>query len=242
MRTLLVSLSAPLFALACLTGCGDDTSSGTGGAGGASGQGGATATGSPSGSGGGNGGSTGAGTNGTSTNGSTGSMPDTVGSSGDTSSSTGAGGDVEPPGMEGMTAAHNAARASVDPPAASPIPPLSWDGTIGATAQSYADNCVFEHSGNQYGENLFASAGQSPSPADVVGSWVEEAAFYDYDANSCSDVCGHYTQVVWADSLRLGCGHTTCNTNSPFGADFPTWDLWVCNYDPPGNFNGERPY
>jgi hypothetical protein len=154
------------------------------------------------------------------------------------SSSTGVG-DVEPPGLEGITDAHNAARASVDPPASPPIPPLAWSPDVAAVAQAYAENCVFEHSDNDYGENLYATTGQA-TPQEVVGSWVSEVAFYDYEANTCSDVCGHYTQVVWAESLRLGCGFANCTTGSPFGSG--GWQLWVCNYDPPGNFVGERPY
>lgn len=143
--------------------------------------------------------------------------------------------------MNGMTAAHNAARASVSPPASPAIPPLVWDGGIAAVAQAYAENCVFKHSSNQYGENLFASAGGGTTPQSVVDSWVSEAADYNYASNSCSGVCGHYTQVVWAKTARLGCGMAQCSKNSPF-MGFPNWEIWVCNYDPPGNFVGEKPY
>jgi uncharacterized protein YkwD len=120
-----------------------------------------------------------------------------------------------------------------------PIPPLTWSGTVAATAQAWANNCMFKHSGGQYGENIFATSGMA-KPSDVVGSWVSEQAKYDYANNSCSAVCGHYTQVVWAKSLRLGCAVADCTQNSPFGGG--NWQFWVCNYDPPGNFVGERPY
>jgi hypothetical protein len=33
-----------------------------------------------------------------------------------------------------------------------------------------------------------------------------------------------------------------CSTNSPFLPDFPDWTFVVCDYDPPGNFEGEKPY
>lgn len=140
-----------------------------------------------------------------------------------------------------MTAAHNAARANVTPAANPAIPPLAWNATVAATAQAWADLCVFQHSSNSYGENLYASAGSVNTPQDVVDSWVSEVVDYDYANNVCNGTCGHYTQVVWRDSVHLGCGHTTCTQNSPFSG-FPTWDLWVCNYDPPGNFNNQRPY
>jgi hypothetical protein len=159
----------------------------------------------------------------------------------DAAPSSGPGGANEPPGLEGMTEAHNQVRANVDPPADPPIPPLVWDDDLAAVAQAYADGCVFEHSSNGYGENLAAAAGQNLTPQQVVASWASEVADYDYATNSCSGVCGHYTQVVWRDSVRLGCGVASCSQNSPFDG-FAEWENWVCNYDPPGNFNGLPPY
>jgi len=140
-----------------------------------------------------------------------------------------------------MTAAHNAARAAVMPAANPAIPQLTWSSSVAVVAQAWAERCAFEHSSGNYGENLYASAGKDASPADVVGSWAGEAKNYDYAGNSCSGVCGHYTQVVWRKSQRLGCGVANCSKNSPFPG-FPNWQLWVCNYDPPGNFNNQRPY
>jgi uncharacterized protein YkwD len=149
----------------------------------------------------------------------------------------GGGSATEPAALAGITAAHNAARKAVSPPAVTPIPPLVWSSQVAATAQAWADRCQFVHSGGQYGENLFATTGHS-TPEEVVASWVSESAQYDYATNSCSGTCGHYTQVVWAGSLRLGCGvANNCN----FGNQ-NQWQLWVCNYDPPGNFVGEKPY
>jgi uncharacterized protein YkwD len=148
-------------------------------------------------------------------------------------------GDTEPAKLAGITAAHNAARAAVRPAPSTPLPQLTWSGTVAATAQDWANHCQFKHSGGMYGENIYASTGQS-TPADVVGSWVSESANYDYASNQCNGVCGHYTQVVWAASLRLGCGVADCTQNSPLGGG--AWQLWVCNYDPPGNFVGEKPY
>ena len=120
-----------------------------------------------------------------------------------------------------------------------PLAPLAWSQTVAATAQAWADNCQFKHSGGNYGENIFATSG-SATAAEVVSDWVSESSSYDYASNSCVGVCGHYTQVVWRDSQSLGCGVTTCTKGSPFGGG--DWQFWVCNYDPPGNFNGTRPY
>ncbi len=162
-------------------------------------------------------------------------------SAGASSQAGAASGDTEPAGLSGITAAHNGVRANVTPAATPAIPPLTWSTTVAATAQAWADRCSFEHSGGKYGENIYAAAGKDSSPQDVVASWASEAEQYDYAANRCSGTCGHYTQVVWRNSSKLGCGVAKCTKNSPFSG-FSEWQFWVCNYDPPGNFNNQKPY
>jgi uncharacterized protein YkwD len=149
----------------------------------------------------------------------------------------------EPAAMDGMTAAHNQVRAAATPAPATPLNDLTWSAAIASTAQTYAGHCVFEHSGGQYGENLFAEYGEMSTPAQVVDAWAGEAANYHYATNTCDsgEVCGHYTQLVWAETARLGCGRATCHVNSPF-PNGGAWILWVCNYDPPGNVVGQTPY
>ena len=51
-----------------------------------------------------------------------------------------------------------------------------------------------------------------------------------------SDGCGHYTQVVWRNTTEIGCGVATCKEGAL------TWDIWICNYAPPGNIAGQKPY
>ena len=140
-----------------------------------------------------------------------------------------------------MTNAHNQVRHNVSPAPTVAIPDVTWSADVAAAAQAWANNCRFQHSGSAYGENIYAVAGTSATRTDVVADWASEAADYDYTANSCSNVCGHYTQVVWRDTQRIGCAKATCTKNSPF-TGFSTWELWVCNYDPPGNYGGQRPY
>ncbi|MFW5877447.1 MAG: CAP domain-containing protein [Myxococcota bacterium] len=150
----------------------------------------------------------------------------------------------------GMTAEHNEARANVEPAADPPISPLTWDPDLAAVAQGWADelgsmDCPLVHSGNGYGENIHWTGG-SATPAQVVDLWMREAGCYDYASNTCTpgscscgsfdcNGCGHYTQVVWRSSERLGCGVAPCSGGG---------EIWVCNYDPPGNVNPDttRPY
>jgi len=130
---------------------------------------------------------------------------------------------------------HNDARARVG------VGPLVWDATVAAYAQNYANtrtaDCAMQHSGGggRYGENLFKEMGYPDPIGTGVMSWVNEKQYYDYSSNSCAagQVCGHYTQVVWRNSKRLGCAQAQCNDG---------WTFVICNYYPQGNFNNQKPY
>ncbi|WNG40952.1 serine protease [Archangium violaceum] len=146
-----------------------------------------------------------------------------------------------------IVAAHNQARAKVKPTPKQALPPLTWSADAAKVAQAYAAQCKFEHNKNRgkYGENLAAAAPPgSKTNAEMVQDWVSEGADYSYATNKCAPgkVCGHYTQVVWRNTTQVGCATVTCTKNSPFGAQFPKWQLWVCNYAPPGNYVGQKPY
>ena len=146
--------------------------------------------------------------------------------------------DPEPGKLAGFTRLHNELRARLA------VPALMWDPALASIAQAYADGCRFEHSGRDgVGENLAANAPPGNTVAQAFKSWADEEAFYNYAGNTCAagKQCGHYTQVVWRSTTRVGCGVTSCTTGSPF-TGFPSWELWVCNYAPPGNFAGQRPY
>lgn len=146
-----------------------------------------------------------------------------------------------------LLAAHNQARANATPTPQPALPPLTWSTEAARVAAAWAAECKFEHNKNRgnYGENIAAAAPPgSRTNTQVVQDWVSEAANYTYADNSCAPgkVCGHYTQVVWRNTTQVGCATVTCTTNSPFGAQFPQWQFWVCDYSPPGNYMGQKPY
>jgi len=110
--------------------------------------------------------------------------------------------------------------------------------------QLTASGCAYRHSGRvQYGENIYFASPviwsdgkaemQKITPQHVVDNWGQESKEYDYASNSCSGICGHYTQLVWKDSREVGCGMAVCADKA---------QLWVCNYFPEGNQNNQRPY
>ena len=145
-----------------------------------------------------------------------------------------------------MLDAHNQARATARPAPKPALPPLQWSAEAAKLAESYAAKCTFEHNPKRgdFGENLAAATPGSWKTADVVKDWNSESAHYNLGKNTCAPgkVCGHYTQLVWRNTTHVGCAVRTCTKNSPFGKNFPTWEFWVCNYAPPGNFVGQRPY
>lgn len=144
-----------------------------------------------------------------------------------------------------MISAHNTIRLSASPTPNPALPVLTWSSSAAATAQAWADQCKWGHNPNRgnLGENIFAATPNSTPTAGVVQGWGSEASSYDYGTNSCAPgkQCGHYTQIVWRSTTQLGCATKVCDKNSPFSG-FPTWQIWVCNYAPPGNYAGQRPY
>jgi uncharacterized protein YkwD len=130
-----------------------------------------------------------------------------------------------------ILAAHNAIRAHVH------VPALVWSTRLEALAQDWANRLLAEKQFSHrptgsYGENLFEITGAAASSAQVVANWATEAWNYDYTSNTCRGVCGHYTQIVWRDTKKVGCAVARGKAR----------EVWVCDYDPPGNWAGERPY
>jgi pathogenesis-related protein 1 len=130
-----------------------------------------------------------------------------------------------------MLAVHNAVRTEVK------LPPLEWSNELAAFSRKWAvmllaKNRVFHNPDSPYGENLFVTGEGSVTPSVVVRQWASESGDYHYRSNSCSGDCGHYTQIVWRNTRRVGCAVAR-------GAGR---EVWVCSYDPPGNYQGEWPY
>jgi pathogenesis-related protein 1 len=80
------------------------------------------------------------------------------------------------------------------------------------------------------------SAGNINGKYGAVDMWANEKAYYDYEANSGhGNTVGHYTQVVWQKTTKVGCGKAESKTDR--GGSFV-----VCRYYIAGNMSGEKPY
>jgi len=147
-----------------------------------------------------------------------------------------------------MVAAHNRWRKTVG------TPPLTYSTELAASAQEWANHlkqtnqCRMQHSkpDSKYGENLFWASAiewsdgrrelQKVSPKMVVDDWSSERTDYNYKSNSCAKgkMCGHYTQVIWKTTTTVGCAIAVCEDSRE--------QVWVCQYQPPGNWVGKKPY
>ena len=72
------------------------------------------------------------------------------------------------------------------------------------------------------------------TPAGAMMLWMDEAADYDY-ASGDIGTAGHYTQVVWRASVRIGCAIVDCPA-------LTYHNTVICDYAPGGNISGQRPY
>uniref|UniRef100_A0ACB8FF87 Peptidase inhibitor 16 n=1 Tax=Sphaerodactylus townsendi TaxID=933632 RepID=A0ACB8FF87_9SAUR len=111
---------------------------------------------------------------------------------------------------------------------------VSWDSELEAFAKDYATKCIWEHNKERgwRGENLFTMSGDL-TVKTAVENWYNEYQYYNMTTLICAEgeMCGHYTQVVWASSNRVGCASVLCETLEVLNET--NMHLVVCNYEPP---------
>jgi hypothetical protein len=135
-----------------------------------------------------------------------------------------------------VLAAHNAVRSSAR------VPPLIWDAVLGNSAAAYAHQMAttgnFAHSDwrarQGTGENLWMGTRGAFSVETMVNQWASErrmfrpGIFPSVSSTGNWEQVGHYTQIVWPTTTRVGCAlASTART-----------DYLVCRYSPAGNLNG----
>ncbi|NXG87453.1 GRPL2 protein, partial [Stercorarius parasiticus] len=150
--------------------------------------------------------------------------------------------------IEDCVRVHNDLRSKVQPPASN-MQYMTWDAALARTARAWANKCIFEH--NIYlskkhqchpnftsvGENIWVGSCQAFYVADAIKAWYDEVRFYTFAVQKCTKTCGHYTQVVWDYSYKIGCAVTLCKEV----AGIQNAANFICNYSPSGNLP-RRPY
>lgn len=148
--------------------------------------------------------------------------------------------EIAPDELRSVVEFHNNVRKEVG------SPPLEWSNDLATYAQEWANylaqnGCALQHRPNigrwkqQYGENIFWGAGKTYTLQDAAKSWYSEKKFWrggKLTGRNWSK-SGHYTQMVWSKSTKVGIAKATCKNGAT---------IIVANYDPAGNMMGEKPY
>jgi len=131
-------------------------------------------------------------------------------------------------------------------PTAANMVKLVWDDELAKVVQVWALQCVGDHDActstpnlrGGVGQNYAGGTGDSTLAVDwagLVNDWYKEVAFFPkgnvspWSTNGAPKETGHYTQLVWAQSARVGCGFVQAKTGQ---------QNLFCNYWPPGNVGG----
>ena len=124
------------------------------------------------------------------------------------------------------------------------LPAMAWDSALAAAAADYAAELArtgkWGHSRPDQregqGENLWMGTRAAFTFEEMVDGWLSERRMFRRGkfpevskSGSWHDV-GHYTQIIWADTMKVGCAVRSSRS----------FDYLVCRYSAPGNVMGER--
>jgi len=156
--------------------------------------------------------------------------------------------------IDAVLSIHNEARAKVC------LHGLEWDEAAASAAQQYLDNnnreCPTDHSSQSsrdsayknfggtcsnptfkicsiamLGENIASGSIGYYDAADLVKLWINEKSLFSCGIlPSFQQDSGHYSQVVWEGTRKVGCGIRDCSDG---------FTTLLCNYYPSGNINSE---
>ncbi|GIY35593.1 hypothetical protein CDAR_563111 [Caerostris darwini] len=139
---------------------------------------------------------------------------------------------------------------------------MVWDDELAGVAQKWADNCVYAHDCRdcrrvdyfKVGQNIayddwlcndqkcmdnLSEKDRSPNWTSVIKNFYEEVRDSDkklVQAFYSAKKIGHFTQIAWAKTWRIGCGYTGFVNGLSFRR------FYVCNYGPAGNILNEPMY
>ncbi|XP_051163653.1 venom allergen 3 homolog [Leptopilina boulardi] len=135
-------------------------------------------------------------------------------------------------------------------PRAINMPNMVWDQELANIAQRWANQCRPGHDRcrNVYrftvGQNVATLSNTGTShPVNIITRlvqlWYDEVALFDsrqVERVTNFDRVGHYTQMLWATSDKLGCGFLN------YQQGILNTVLLVCNYGPAGNIRNGKMY
>ena len=131
------------------------------------------------------------------------------------------------------------------------IAELVWDEKLGRLAQAFADKAIFSHNPSRtvpelpgyIGENIYWSSFYGTvNKFDVksaINSWFNEHKDFTLPSLvflQSGKSIGHFTQIAWATTKRVGCGLKTVLKGTNYQ------NYFVCDYHNGGNFLGQKIY
>ncbi|XP_065561922.1 serotriflin-like isoform X2 [Artemia franciscana] len=143
---------------------------------------------------------------------------------------------------------HNRLRTKVQPPASDMLA-MTWHKEAAQDAQRWASKCrLLTHDSitgrwvedyGSCGQNIFVSTHLVPWHF-AIQTWDFEKHNFTYGSskNNLFEV-GHYTQLVWAATHKVGCGFARCplKKKAKWRKNMPAFYYnYVCNYCPIGNY------
>ncbi|XP_014367134.2 scoloptoxin SSD976 [Papilio machaon] len=139
-------------------------------------------------------------------------------------------------------------------PAASNMEFMVWDEELAEKASKWAEKNEFKHNPdrtidsnrwslvgeNIYVYNYYSNMGDEPKIdiENALDNWFQEHKFYNFVPFFLTSInpFGHYTQMVWSNTNRIGCGISQTKTHNHIKT------LFVCDYGPTGNYFEQKPY
>ncbi|XGW02244.1 hypothetical protein V3C99_014352 [Haemonchus contortus] len=123
---------------------------------------------------------------------------------------------------------------------------MSYDCAIEENVAAFVKECKFAEDSYKdrqwWGQNIWMSSARNVNKSDAaagsVYSWFSELEKYGVPDNNIltwkvfERGVGHYSQVVWQKSSKIGCAVEWCKDMTFVG----------CEYDPAGNYLGEIIY
>jgi uncharacterized protein YkwD len=141
------------------------------------------------------------------------------------------------PASAQVLAIHNLQRSEVG------VSPLRWDRQLADNATAYAQRLASGQSqshasraGRETEHENLSLGFRNATPGQMMQNWLREkrnfkpGVFPDVSLTGNWRDAGHYSQMIWPTTQRVGCGT----------ARGPQWAYLVCRYSPPGNQDGER--
>ncbi|RWR99219.1 vespid v5 venom allergen-like protein, partial [Dinothrombium tinctorium] len=141
-------------------------------------------------------------------------------------------------------------------PSAANMMEMEWDDELSSIAQWHASQCRFKHESyaerrsmkfKLVGQNLFllrkSRFDLQPKWSKIINLWYEElqiapnSVVHNFNLHGLN--IGHFTQMAWASSRKIGCGFAAFRIVDP---KFKVAHLYTCNYAPSGNRKGNSMY